>query len=265
YNTLEIDRITRHRIQVLNLLQAGLLQLREELWHGLINKLELALWCQCPDGSSGHSLTASPEARTIYPLVLALFIPRLLWNGETEPDIGEPSSRRVPFSIASSRSCCFLTYHWFEQIFKYFTCLHQASIYYFNSNFIWGTNDHVRLATNNEMFILTLVGSLMLPRPLIKTRHSVVASTRFREFPLGPRRRPTKLNCNKLKSIVDLSIKKKFNIYCGRDEILHTLGNVSTGISTLTVFLTIRPDELPCGLSQFGVDEDCNKPGRCMF
>lgn len=43
-----------------------------------------------------------------YPLVLALFIPRLLWKGETEPDMGEPSSRSVPLSIASSRSCCFL-------------------------------------------------------------------------------------------------------------------------------------------------------------
>lgn len=47
--------------------------------------------------------------------------------------------------------------------------------------------------------------------------------------------------------------------------VIRTLGYASTGISTLTVFLTIIPDELPCGLSQFGVDEDCNIPGICMF
>lgn len=53
----------------------------------------------------------------------------------------------------------------------------------------------------------TRFGSLMLPRPLIKTRHSVVASTRLREFPLGPRRRPTKLYC-KNKNINKEMIKK---------------------------------------------------------
>jgi len=47
-----------------------------------------------------------------YPLVLALFIPRLLWKGDAEPDLCIPSSRRVPLSIASSRSCCFLKKSW---------------------------------------------------------------------------------------------------------------------------------------------------------
>lgn len=35
----------------------------------------------------------------------------------------------------------------------------------------------------------------MEPFPLMKTRQPVDASTRFRELPLGPRIRPTKLNC----------------------------------------------------------------------
>jgi len=34
----------------------------------------------------------------------------------------------------------------------------------------------------------------MEPFPLMKTRHPVDASTRFRELPLGPKMRPTKLN-----------------------------------------------------------------------
>lgn len=37
----------------------------------------------------------------------------------------------------------------------------------------------------------------MLPLPLISIRQSVFASTRFREFPRGPRSRPTKLNWEK--------------------------------------------------------------------
>lgn len=43
--------------------------------------------------------------------------------------------------------------------------------------------------------LITFAGSLMLPRPLIRIRQSVLASTRLREFPLGPRSRPTKLYC----------------------------------------------------------------------
>jgi len=37
--------------------------------------------------------------------------------------------------------------------------------------------------------------SLIEPRPRIKTRQPVVASTRFSEFPRGPKILPTKLNC----------------------------------------------------------------------
>lgn len=40
----------------------------------------------------------------------------------------------------------------------------------------------------------TLSGSFIEPFPLIYTRQPVEASTRFNEFPLGPRSRPTKLN-----------------------------------------------------------------------
>ena len=42
--------------------------------------------------------------------------------------------------------------------------------------------------------IITLSGSFIDPFPLIYTRQPVVASTLFRELPLGPRSRPTKLN-----------------------------------------------------------------------
>lgn len=105
-----------------------------------------------------------------YPLVLALFIPRLLLKGDAEPDLCIPSSRRVPLSIASSRSCCFLkkscdsscvganklltlvlqdglkvnwfksfkrikvlmAYHRLQQVFKDLTGLHEASVNNFN-------------------------------------------------------------------------------------------------------------------------------------
>uniref|UniRef100_A0A0A9D8Y6 Uncharacterized protein n=1 Tax=Arundo donax TaxID=35708 RepID=A0A0A9D8Y6_ARUDO len=74
----------------------------------------------------------------------------------------------------------------------------------------------------------------MLPRPLIRTWQSVFASTRLREFPLGPSSRPTKLK----------------------------LGYWSTGMSILIVFFTMKPEELPCGLSQF-LDGGWNMPGPC--
>jgi hypothetical protein len=47
--------------------------------------------------------------------------------------------------------------------------------------------------------LVTFSVSLMEPFPLIKTRQPVDASTRFRELPLGPRMRPTKLNYRKFK------------------------------------------------------------------
>jgi len=101
--------------------------------------------------------------------------------------------------------------------------------------------------------VITLIGSLMLPLPLIRTRQSVLASTRLREFPLGPKRRPTKLYC------------KLWNYCLYFDKIIkelikgikiHTFGYLSTGISTLIVRLTMRPDELPGELSQFGAGDD---------
>jgi hypothetical protein len=45
--------------------------------------------------------------------------------------------------------------------------------------------------------MLTLPESLIEPFPLMKTRQPVEASILFKEFPLGPRRRPIKLNCKK--------------------------------------------------------------------
>lgn len=41
---------------------------------------------------------------------------------------------------------------------------------------------------------LTLSGSFIDPFPLMYTRQPVEASTRFKELPLGPKSRPTKLN-----------------------------------------------------------------------
>ena len=48
--------------------------------------------------------------------------------------------------------------------------------------------------TNYMWVFITLSGSFIDPFPLIYTRQPVVASTRFRELPLGPSSRPTKLN-----------------------------------------------------------------------
>lgn len=45
--------------------------------------------------------------------------------------------------------------------------------------------------------------------------------------------------------------------------LIHTLGKLSTGTSTLMVLFTMRPDELPWELSQFWADEGCNKPDIC--
>jgi hypothetical protein len=50
-----------------------------------------------------------------------------------------------------------------------------------------------------QLFV-TLSVSLMEPFPLMKTRQPLDASTRFRELPLGPRIRPTKLNWRKVKT-----------------------------------------------------------------
>jgi hypothetical protein len=47
--------------------------------------------------------------------------------------------------------------------------------------------------------LVTFSVSFMEPFPLIKTRQPVDASTRFRELPLGPRMRPTKLNWRNFK------------------------------------------------------------------
>lgn len=69
-----------------------------------------------------------------------------------------------------------------------------------------------------ETLIITLVGSLMLPRPLIRTRHSVLASTLLREFPLGPRRRPTKLYCKK-KSTSNTAEKKNHEQAHRREKV----------------------------------------------
>jgi len=49
----------------------------------------------------------------------------------------------------------------------------------------------------NSRVMLTLPESLIEPFPLMKTRQPVEASILFKEFPLGPRRRPIKLNCTK--------------------------------------------------------------------
>jgi hypothetical protein len=49
--------------------------------------------------------------------------------------------------------------------------------------------------TNHMVMRLTLAVSLIEPRPRIKTRQPVVASTRLSEFPRGPKILPTKLNC----------------------------------------------------------------------
>lgn len=49
-----------------------------------------------------------------------------------------------------------------------------------------------------------------------------------------------------------------------KHNIIHTLGKLSTGTSTLMVLFTISPDEPPWELSQFCADEGCNKPDICI-
>jgi hypothetical protein len=57
----------------------------------------------------------------------------------------------------------------------------------------------IEVHANQTSETITFPGSLMEPFPLMKTRQPVDASTRFRELPLGPRMRPTKLNWEKRK------------------------------------------------------------------
>jgi hypothetical protein len=54
----------------------------------------------------------------------------------------------------------------------------------------------------------------MEPFPLMKTRQPVDASTRFRELPLGPRMRPTKLNCGRSENYVSKEIEMDKALSC---------------------------------------------------
>ena len=53
-------------------------------------------------------------------------------------------------------------------------------------------NEYVK---ENNIYLNWTISACFNSLPLIRTRQSVLASTRFKEFPLGPRRRPTKLYC----------------------------------------------------------------------
>jgi hypothetical protein len=61
---------------------------------------------------------------------------------------------------------------------------------------------------------LTFPGSLMEPFPLMKTRHPVDASTRFRELPLGPKMRPTKLNWDIREEYINKKLKTAQWFFC---------------------------------------------------
>jgi hypothetical protein len=54
----------------------------------------------------------------------------------------------------------------------------------------------------------------MEPFPLMKTRQPVDASTRFRELPLGPRMRPTKLNCGRSENYIGKEIAMDQALSC---------------------------------------------------
>ena len=87
----------------------------------------------------------------------------------------------------------------------------------------------------------------MDPFPLMYTRQPVQASTRFREFPLGPKSRPTKLNW--------ININKKDSLYLVIVLTLRvdfTLGYFSTGISRRKVFLTVDKLILHSILTPYG-------------
>lgn len=83
----------------------------------------------------------------------------------------------------------------------------------------------------------TRAGSLMLPRPLIRTRHSVLASTRLREFPLGPRRRPTKLNYTNNEAKYSWE-----NAFCLNNKLTPNLSKMIVTYSRVFVHRYIDPD-----------------------
>lgn len=51
----------------------------------------------------------------------------------------------------------------------------------------------------------------------------------------------------------------------GTRKKLHTVGYLSTGISNLIFFLTVRPEELPCDPIQPWTGEDCNNANLCIL
>lgn len=63
----------------------------------------------------------------------------------------------------------------------------------------------------------------MEPFPLMKTRHPVDASTRFRELPLGPKMRPTKLNWDRSENSINKKLKSSMILLCELQEKLHKL------------------------------------------
>lgn len=90
-------------------------------------------------------------------------------------------------------------------------------------------------------------------------------STCFHSLKRVPPRAKKAPNKVVLQSEINVRIQKmqKRKIKIKIHGKIRTLGYLSTGISTLIVLLTIRPEELPCELSQFCADEGCNKPDIC--
>ena len=82
----------------------------------------------------------------------------------------------------------------------------------------------------------------MEPFPRMKTRQPVDASTSFRELPLGPRMRPTKLNCGEGENYISKEIEMDQAISSVKiklQELRHrTLGKESTGTSKRRIFFT---------------------------
>ena len=93
----------------------------------------------------------------------------------------------------------------------------------------------------------TFPESFTEPRPRMYTLHSVMASTLFKEFPRGPKIRPTKLYCQVWCEKLLIKTKSlKINSAQIITPSLLTCGYLSTGRSSLITLFTIGVVGIPC-------------------
>lgn len=82
----------------------------------------------------------------------------------------------------------------------------------------------------------------------------------------GTEKTPNEVVLQKQKRKISVQPKRRKNGKDAKQKNLgHTEGYLSTGISTLIVFLTIKPAKLPCDPSQPCAANCCKSPNLCCY